>query len=187
MNTSSSLSKSLLRVAAGCGLLLLVPAIAMQFTEDVQWSASDFLVMGALLFATGSAYVLISRMASHASYRLALGLGIGTTFFMVWSNLAVGLIGSGPHWGNFMYAAVVAIVIIGTILSRFSAQGMERVMYVVSGSLVVLASIALFADMQSYPGSSVGEIIGVNAFFATLYVIAGVLFRYAAQTNTASE
>jgi hypothetical protein len=32
--------------------------------------------------------------------------------------------------------------------------------------------------MDEYPGSSVIEIIGVNAFFATLFVVAGLLFRY---------
>ena len=33
----------------GCALLLLVPFAAMRFTSEVNWTASDFVVMGTLL------------------------------------------------------------------------------------------------------------------------------------------
>jgi protein-S-isoprenylcysteine O-methyltransferase Ste14 len=34
-------------------LLLLIPFLAMQFTSEVNWTLSDFLVAGVLLFGTG--------------------------------------------------------------------------------------------------------------------------------------
>jgi hypothetical protein len=52
-------------------------------------------------------------------------------------------------------------------------------MFATSLALVVLAAIALLTNMQHYPGSSVREIIGVNLFFATPYLVSGLLFRYA--------
>lgn len=161
-------------------LILSIPLIAMQFTSEVNWSVGDFIIMGILIFSTALAYVLISRYAPNFIYRAAIGAAIGTTFLMVWANLAVGLIGAGPHAGNLMYIGVVAVVIMGTYFSRFTAKGMELAMFGAAFSLVLLAGIALLANMQALPGSSVAEIIAVNAFFAFLYCIGGLLFRYVA-------
>lgn len=160
-------------------LLLSIPLIAMQFTNEVNWSVTDFMIMGALLFSAGVSYVLITRYASNFVYRLAMAAAIGTTLLMIWANLAVGLIGSGPHAGNLLYGGVVALIVAGAILSNLKAKGMQYAMFTAAGSLVLLASIALLTEMQEYPGSSVQEIIGVNAFFATLYLITALLFRNA--------
>ena len=54
-------------------------------------------------------------------------------------------------------------------------------MYVTASALLLHAAIALLANMQDYPGSSVIEIIGVNLFFATPYALAGLLFRQSVQ------
>ncbi|MCW5910753.1 MAG: hypothetical protein KIT62_06750 [Cyclobacteriaceae bacterium] len=168
-------------------LILSVPFVAMQFTNEVNWSVSDFVIMGILVFSTMLAYVLISRYAPGFIYRAAIGLAIGATFLMVWANLAVGLIGSGPHAGNLMYIGVVAVVIVGTYFSKLAAKGMELVMFGAALSLMLLAAIALLVNMQAYPGSSVGEIIGVNAFFVMLYTVSGLLFRYIAPERQAQK
>lgn len=118
--------------------------------------------------------------------RAAIFLATGTTLFMVWANLAVGLIGAGPNPGNLMYIGVVAVVIIGTLLSRFRPGGLERAVYAAALALVLVAVIALLANMHQYPGSSVIEIIGVNLFFATPYAVSGLLFRYAAQEQSSA-
>ncbi len=159
-------------------LILLVPLVAMQFTEEVQWSVSDFLVMGALLLGTGMILVRVLRQSAHIAYRAAMGLAIGATFLMIWANLAVGLISSGPNPGNLMYIGVIAVLLIGIYLSRFKVPALERVMFTTAFSLVLLAIIALLANMHHYPGSSMTEIIGVNLFFATPYIVAGLLLRY---------
>lgn len=165
-------------------LILSIPLIAMQFTQEVKWTLSDFIIMGILIFSTGFAYVLLSRYAPGFIHRAAIGLAIGTTFLLIWVNLAVGLIGSGPHASNFMYIGVLAVVIAGAFFSMFAAKGMEWTMFGAALSLILIAAIALLAKMQTYTGSSVGEIIGVNAFFAFLYCISGLLFRYVARQQT---
>lgn len=161
-------------------LILIVPLVAMQFTAEVNWSVSDFIVMGALLFGTGVLFMLVMRLSSSIAYKVAMGLAVGATFFMVWVNLAVGLIGGGPHAGNLMYAGVILVLIVGIYLSRFTAAGMARTMYLTAGTFAVLTAIAFIAKMYEYPGSSVREIVGVNAFFATPFVVSGLLFRYVA-------
>jgi hypothetical protein len=183
MEKQRKFKKSIFAVALVTVLILLVPFVAMQFTNGVNWGVGDFIIMGALIFGTGLAYVLLTIFASNLLYKAAIACALGTTFFMVWANLAVGLIGAGSHWGNMMYMGVVAIAIIGSIISKFTSGGMERAMYATAFSIVLVAAIALIANMDEYPGSSVNEIIMVNGFFALLYAVSGVLFRYASQTK----
>jgi hypothetical protein len=172
--------QSIPAVALVTVIILMVPLVAMQFTDEVNWSIMDFLLMGSLIFGTGVLFVLVMRLSRNIVYKVASGLAIGATFFMVWVNLAVGLIGAGPHAGNLMYAGVIAVLIGGIYMSRFKAAGLERTMYATAFAFVLHTAIALVANMQNYPSSSVMEIIGVNLFFASPYVVAGLLFRYVA-------
>jgi hypothetical protein len=168
-------------VALGTVLLLLVPLVAMQFTPEVNWSVSDFILMGALIFGTGVLVMLALRSREQMAYRAGLIIMIGASFLMIWANLAVGLIGSGPNPGNLMYAGVIAVLLMGIYLSKFKAAGMERTMFATALALIMLTGIALLMNMQAYAGSSVLDIVGINIFFATPFIIAGLLFRYAAQ------
>ncbi|GCC50101.1 hypothetical protein SanaruYs_03160 [Chryseotalea sanaruensis] len=178
MNTHVNLSKPLMIVALVTGIILLVPLIVMQYTTEVNWGVGDFIVMGILLFGTGAAFVILTAYSYNAIHKVAMVFAIGATFLMIWSNLAVGLIGGGANAGNLMYAAVLLVGLVGTYHSRFSSRGMERTMFAMALTFVLIAIIALVANMQDYPGSSVKEIIGVNALFTILYVIAGMLFRF---------
>ena len=38
-------------------LILLLPLVAMQFTDEVAWDETDFAVMGAMLFSACGAYL----------------------------------------------------------------------------------------------------------------------------------
>ncbi len=174
-------------VAAITALILMVPLIAMQFTHEVNWSVFDFMLMGVLIFSTGAAYVLITRYASNLAYRLAFFAAIGSSFLLIWVNLAVGLIGGGPNAGNLMYIGVLCVLIVGTYLSRFTSVGMERVMLATAFSIIVVAIIALLMGMDKYPGSSIGEIIGVNAFFAMLFFVSALLFRFVSLQQPAEK
>jgi hypothetical protein len=178
MKKQISVSQSVLWVALVTAVISFIPLMAMQFTNEVDWSAGDFVIMGILVFTTGFSYVLLIRSSSNIIYRAAVALAVGSTFLLIWANLAVGLIGSGANAANLMYAGIVAIVIIGTFLSRLTAKGMERVMFTAAITLVLIAIIQLLTKMYQYPGSSVIEIIAVNGFFATLFAVAGLLFRY---------
>jgi hypothetical protein len=179
MEKQDKFLQSVFAVVVVTVLLLSLPLIAMQFTNEVRWGVGDFVVAGALIFTTGLVYVIVLRYATTIIGKVATGLAISTTFLMVWANLAVGLIGAGPHLGNLLYTAVVVVVIFGLYLSRFKPHGLERTMFGAALTLVFIAVIALVAGMQHYPGSSVVEIIGVNGFFALLFIISGLLFRHA--------
>jgi hypothetical protein len=80
-------------------LLLLVPLIAMQVTNEVNWSLPDFVVMGILLFGTGLMCELVMRKVKRTSYRLALVGTILIVFLLIWAELAVGIFGT-PFAGS---------------------------------------------------------------------------------------
>ena len=54
-------NKRLIIILISIPFLLLIPLIAMQFTNQVNWSPLDFLVMGILLIGTGLMTELILR------------------------------------------------------------------------------------------------------------------------------
>ena len=165
--------------------ILTIPLIAMQFTSEVNWTFGDFLIMGILLFSTGTAYVLISRVSSTLTYRLAVGTGIGTGFFLMWSNMAVGLIGSEDNLINVAYFGLIAVGFAGALVARFQPKGMTLVMGAIAVSQMAIAGYALLTGAQDLPHSSVGQILGVNAFFTVFWVASALLFRQAAGTSAA--
>jgi hypothetical protein len=64
-------------------LILMLPLVAMQFTNEVNWDLFDFVVMGALLFGVGLAYELVARRSEKTVYRVAFGVGLGTAFLLL--------------------------------------------------------------------------------------------------------
>ncbi len=86
----------ILAIAAG---LLLVPLIAMQFTNQVTWSGSDFMVMGLLLLLTGLAIEFVLRRVRKMNHRIVFCLLTIAVFLLVWAELAVGVFGT-PFAGS---------------------------------------------------------------------------------------
>jgi len=86
-------------ILLGIAALLSIPLIAMQFTDEVDWSAFDFLVMGILLLIVGIAIEMVLRKVSGASTRFLLLLLIGLLFLLIWAELAVGIFGT-PFAGS---------------------------------------------------------------------------------------
>lgn len=83
--------KPLLAVALATAMLLLVPAVAMQFTPEVSWGPGDFVVAGVLLFGAGAATVFGFRHVRGTGRRAALALAVASGLALVWAELAVGL------------------------------------------------------------------------------------------------
>ena len=77
-------------IALGTALLLSIPLIAMQFTEEVNWSPGDFIVMGILVFCFGTLFVAIARVVEK-KYRLLVGMLLLLAFLYVRAELAVGV------------------------------------------------------------------------------------------------
>lgn len=74
--------------------ILLIPAIAMLFTNEVNWSIGDFVVMGTLLLTVVLATEFILRKISDKKYRIAIITLLLILFLLLWVELAVGLFNS---------------------------------------------------------------------------------------------
>ena len=74
--------------------ILLLPIIAMQFTDKINWDIFDFTLMGMLLFGTVSLCELILRKVKKPGYRILFCAIILILFFLIWAELAVGLFGA---------------------------------------------------------------------------------------------
>ncbi|SMO79319.1 hypothetical protein [Fodinibius sediminis] len=186
MNTDRTLYQSIARPALLTGFLLLIPLLAMQFTDEVTWTLTDFLVAGTLLLGTGLTYKRVTRKSGNITYRVAVGIALFTGLFLVWSNLAVGLIGSENNPFNLWYFGVPAVGITGALIGRFRPYAMAGALFATALAQALLTVVALIAGMQQSAGSSVIEIMGINGFFILMFLASALLFRYAAK-NPAAE
>ena len=77
---------------------LLIPLIAMIISDEVQWSAFDFLIMGGLLisFALIGNYIFATFKDQKRTWLLYI---LGLVFLLIWAELAVGIFNS-PVAGN---------------------------------------------------------------------------------------
>ena len=63
--------RSAVRVALATALILLLPLVAMQITDEVDWGLVDFIFAGALLVGTGLLIELAARKPRNIAYRAA--------------------------------------------------------------------------------------------------------------------
>ena len=84
----------------GLAILLALPALAMSLgAEGVDWSVSDFVIMGGLMTLLGLGIEALLRfVGGWRERRIAIGAAV-VVFLLVWAELAVGLFGT-PFAGS---------------------------------------------------------------------------------------
>jgi len=92
-------NKRLITIMAIALGILLIPFIAMNFSNDVDWTLFDFIVAGILLFGTGLTLEFILRKIKTLRYRILFGIILFLLLFIVWVELAVGVFGT-PFAGS---------------------------------------------------------------------------------------
>ncbi len=175
-----TLTKSLTRLALATAGLLLIPLVAMQFTQEVAWTLSDFVIAGGLLFGAGLTYVLVARLGTNGAYRLGAGVAVAAGLLLVWGNLAVGFIGNEENPANLLYGAVLAVAGVGAVVARFRAAGMARAMF---GAALTQFAVPLVAAAIWRPEVNLGMlyVVVLNTIFAGVWAVSGWLFGRAAR------
>jgi len=79
--------------------ILLIPLIAMQFTSEVNWTLSDFVIAAALLAGTGLVLELIMKNAHGSNTKIILAAVLIAILMLAWAELAVGVFGT-PFAGS---------------------------------------------------------------------------------------
>ena len=75
-------------------IILSFPLITMQLTNEVNWTISDFLVRGILLFSTVFTIDFVLKKVKTLKSRLIVIFAIVILLVLVWAELAVGIVGS---------------------------------------------------------------------------------------------
>ncbi|WP_297798104.1 hypothetical protein [uncultured Eudoraea sp.] len=79
--------------------ILLIPLLAMQFTHEVNWSLSDFIIAGILLFGFGLLIEFLLQKIKKHNNRIVAIVIIMIAFLLLWAELAVGIFGT-PFAGS---------------------------------------------------------------------------------------
>ena len=142
-------------LAAG---LLALPAVAMQFTDEVDWTGGDFLFAAIMFTTIGGLLELAARVSASLAYRVGSAMAVGTGFLTIWITLAVGIVGM---------AICVAVAALGD--PRALARGM-RATAVFQGLVCLVHVIDAI-----YPA------VLIDGFFTMTWLTAGALFARAAK------
>jgi hypothetical protein len=161
-------------------LLLLLPLVAMQFTDEVVWDVADFAVAGALLVGAGVTLELAARRTGNGAYRAAVGVALGAAVILAWVNGAVGVIGSESN-ANLMYGGVLAVGVIGALIARFRPHGMARALLATALAQALVAVIALIAGLGSTGPIWPRDLLMLTGFFVALWLGSASLFQKAAR------
>lgn len=84
----------ILWIALGTAAILMIPLIAMQFSEEWDWKPFDFIIIGTLLFGSGLIYEFLATKVRTTKQRVVLGLLVIAAVMAIWAELAVGIFDS---------------------------------------------------------------------------------------------
>lgn len=150
--------------------LLLLPAMAMQFTDEVNWGSMDFVIAASMLAAVCGGFELAARTSASGCYRAAAGLALVTAFALLWVNMAVGIIDGEGNPANLLFGCVVAVAIAGTLLARGQPRGMVRAMLAAAWAEGLVAGLVFAAGW----GAAAAVL---SAAFVLPWLVSAGLFR----------
>jgi hypothetical protein len=152
----------------------------MQMTKEIRWTAADFVAAATMFALVGAGLELAVRAGSSRAYRGGAALALIGGLLTVWTNLAVGIVGSEENPANLLFFVALAVGVAGTALVRARPAGMSAVTFAtaISISAAFVAAINLPTDEPFV--SHVTEATGAGLFTAS-FLGAGFLFRKAAR------
>jgi hypothetical protein len=72
-------------------LLLLLPLIGMFFSNEINWSFFDFIIMGILILSLSFSIKQVLKTTKNINYRILIIAVILILFLLIWAELAVGV------------------------------------------------------------------------------------------------
>lgn len=152
--------------------LLMLPALAMQMTGEVNWTAGDFVLAAILLGFVGTVVELAVRFARPGAPRVGYLIAGFTAFFTFWSNAAVGIIGDEDSVNVFFFL-MVAGAILAAMVVRFRPGAMRWIAVLLATGQYGVG----IASLRMMPGHAVEW--GLLSVFALLWLTAAWCFNRA--------
>ncbi len=172
---------------AAAAILLLVPWVAMQLTDEVNWTAGDFALAALLLFGSLATWELVTRNRDRSAYRAAVGVTLLGVVLLIWVNGAVGIIGSENNEANLMFAGVLAVLLAGAAIARLQPHGMARTLYATAVAQALVAAITIAGQLGADGHNWPWDVVGATAFFVILWLVAAQLFHSASRSENNTD
>jgi len=167
--------------------LLIAPFVAMQLhAEGVDWSGGDFAFAGAIFGVAGGLLELAVWKMRSGLYRAGVAVALLGYLLVVWTNLAVGIVGSEHNPANQLFFAALLIGAAGACIARFRAKGVAYAMLAAAASLLVAFAIASTGSIDE-PLAKHGVELAGTSIFAALLLGSAWLFRRAALSQSSSS
>lgn len=93
-------NKDIASVFVVTAAILMVPLVAMRFSDEWDWGPFDFAIIGTLLAGTGLLVVLALRKIKNINYRVAAIAALLAALLLTWIHLAVGIVDTAPFAGS---------------------------------------------------------------------------------------
>jgi hypothetical protein len=161
--------------------VLLLPFVAMKFTTEVNWTASDFVVFGAMLAVGGGTLELAMRGAGNGYYRGGAAAAVAAGFLLVWVNGAVGFLGDEDNPANLMFLGVLAVAIAGAVAARARPEAMARAMLATAAAQTLVGAVGLGFGLGSPGWEGLYEVVMGTGLFDGLWLLSAWLFHRAAR------
>ena len=161
--------------------LLFLPALAMKMTDEVNWTAGDFVFAAMLLGVVGTVVELAARFARPGAPRIGYLIAGFTAIFTIWSNAAVGILGDEDSVNIFFFLMVVGATA-AAMACRFRPKAMQWI-----AVLLAIGQYAVgLAALRMMPGHPVEW--GFLTVFALLWLTAAWCFsRAVLEQNSKTE
>ena len=158
--------------------MIVTPLILMQVAPQTgfNWGLNDFIFAVAAIGGIGLLLEIAVRMSTNWPYRIASAIALGASFLLIWSNLAVGYIGSEDNPYNSVFFGVVAIAFGGALLSRLQAGGMALAMTAAGSAHAFAGAFGFPHDSRTGP---------ITIVFVAFWLSSALLFRKAARDEIA--
>ncbi|HOI29631.1 MAG TPA: hypothetical protein PLZ15_07680 [Melioribacteraceae bacterium] len=186
MKSLSKLARHIIIVFIITGLILLIPLIAMIAGDEVVWNLMDFVIAGILLSGAGISFVLLTHKSGNRKYSIATGIAVGAALFMMWANLAVGIIGNEDNPANIMYLWVIGVGVVAAVIAQFKPKGMSYALLATALTQVIVVVIA-YIEGNGNTFSEFRELITVNGFFIALWIISSALYLQSAKLTVQKD
>ena len=125
-----------------------IPGIITEFgigLDQIGLILSVGFIVAAVIFGIlGGLIEFAVRLSSNWYFRFGSMFAVLAGFMVIWSNMAVGMIGNEDNPTNLWFGAVLLIAIVGSIASRFRRRILQQAMLVAG---IVQISIGVFAGI----------------------------------------
>ncbi|MBO9671415.1 MAG: hypothetical protein J7485_12955 [Sphingobium sp.] len=167
---------------AAAGVLLTIPAIMMQISDEWNWRPESFVMFGTVIGSLLLIYEFAARRSASATYRIGTALALVASFLLVWINLAVGIVGE-DNPVNLSFFGIVITAIVSVFAARARADGLWRAMLGVGLTQLLLGVVIATAPSTALaPRGALGVLV-LSGFFGAIWLISAACFWSASRSE----